>query len=133
VWWKEGQRCLLERALPVILVLLDFLHGIVTKSEVIMSRYLFWRHPAPANPPSSRNIRELKRKDHRGTIKHPTMILRDKPGKDTWRHAQAGADAVAPSSPSKLPDPESGGEKASAVVAELLGTVDILGRIQAGR
>lgn len=38
-----------------------------------------------------------------GTIKHHGHDFDiDKPGKDTWRHAQAGADAVAISSPEKL-------------------------------
>jgi molybdopterin-guanine dinucleotide biosynthesis protein B len=49
-------------------------------------------------------IRELKnRKVRVGTIKHDAHGFDiDKPGKDTWRHAQAGADAVIISSPSRF-------------------------------
>jgi molybdopterin-guanine dinucleotide biosynthesis protein B len=46
-------------------------------------------------------IKELKkRKVQVGTVKHDVHGFDiDKPGKDTWRHAQAGADVVAISSP----------------------------------
>lgn len=49
-------------------------------------------------------IRELKKRGLRiGTVKHHVHAFEiDKPGKDTWRHAQAGADAVAISSPSNF-------------------------------
>ena len=49
-------------------------------------------------------IRELKnRKIRVGTVKHDVHGFDiDHPGKDTWRHAQAGADAVIISSPSKV-------------------------------
>ncbi len=49
-------------------------------------------------------IRELKGRGYRvGTIKHDTHGFEiDKPGKDSWRHAQAGSDAVLISSPEKL-------------------------------
>ena len=49
-------------------------------------------------------IPELKRRGYRvGTIKHGVRNFQmDHPGKDTWRHAQAGADSVAISAPSKL-------------------------------
>lgn len=49
-------------------------------------------------------LRELKRRGHRvGTIKHDTHGFDiDKPGKDTWRHAQAGSDAVVISGPHKM-------------------------------
>ncbi|MFQ6001600.1 MAG: molybdopterin-guanine dinucleotide biosynthesis protein B [Anaerolineae bacterium] len=49
-------------------------------------------------------IAELKRRGYRlGTIKHDTHGFEiDKPGKDSWRHAQAGSDAVLISSPEKL-------------------------------
>jgi len=49
-------------------------------------------------------LRELKnRKIKVGTVKHDVHGFDiDKPGKDTWRHAQAGADAVVISSPSKV-------------------------------
>lgn len=47
-------------------------------------------------------IKELKnRKILVGTVKHDVHGFEiDKPGKDTWRHARAGADAVTISSPS---------------------------------
>jgi molybdopterin-guanine dinucleotide biosynthesis protein B len=49
-------------------------------------------------------IKELKNRNVKvGTIKHDVHGFDiDKPGKDTWRHAQAGADAVILSSPSKI-------------------------------
>ncbi len=49
-------------------------------------------------------IRELKSKGYRvATIKHSHHEFdTDQPGKDTWRFAQAGSDAVIISSPSKL-------------------------------
>jgi len=49
-------------------------------------------------------IAELKRRGYRvGTIKHDTHGFEiDKPGKDSWRHAQAGSDAVLISSPEKV-------------------------------
>lgn len=49
-------------------------------------------------------ICELKRRGYRvGTVKHDSHGFDlDKPGKDTWRHAQAGSDAVAISSPGKM-------------------------------
>ncbi len=49
-------------------------------------------------------IAELKGRGYGvGTIKHDTHGFEiDKPGKDSWRHAQAGSDAVLISSPEKL-------------------------------
>ena len=49
-------------------------------------------------------IRELKIRGYRvATIKHDVHGFEmDKPGKDTWRHAQAGADVVCISSPDKM-------------------------------
>lgn len=49
-------------------------------------------------------IQELKRRDYRlAIIKHHTHNFEiDHPGKDTWRHARAGADIVAISSPEKV-------------------------------
>lgn len=49
-------------------------------------------------------IRELKKRSLKvGTIKHHGHDFEmDKPGKDTWRHAQAGADAVIIASPEKV-------------------------------
>lgn len=51
-----------------------------------------------------RIIRELKGRGRRiGTIKHDTHGFSiDKPGKDTWRHARAGSDAVVISGPQKM-------------------------------
>lgn len=49
-------------------------------------------------------IRELKTRGYRvGTIKHDVHGFEmDRPGKDTWRHSQAGADVVCISSPAKM-------------------------------
>jgi molybdopterin-guanine dinucleotide biosynthesis protein B len=49
-------------------------------------------------------LRELKRRGYRvGTVKHDTHGFDvDKPGKDSWRHAQAGSDVVVISGPQKL-------------------------------
>jgi len=49
-------------------------------------------------------IPELIARDYRvASIKHATHSLSfDEPGKDSWRHAQAGSDAVAISSPDKI-------------------------------
>lgn len=49
-------------------------------------------------------IRELKRREIRvAVVKHDTHGFDiDKPGKDTWRMAEAGADAVVISSPFKM-------------------------------
>ena len=49
-------------------------------------------------------IRELKRRGYRiGTVKHDAHGFDlDQPGKDTWRHAQAGSDVVAISGPHKM-------------------------------
>lgn len=51
-----------------------------------------------------RLIPELKRRGHRvGTIKHDAHSFDiDHPGKDTWRHAQAGSDHVVISSPERV-------------------------------
>jgi molybdopterin-guanine dinucleotide biosynthesis protein B len=51
-----------------------------------------------------RILRELKRRGHRvGTVKHDAHGFEiDQPGKDTWRHAQAGSDAVVISGPHKM-------------------------------
>jgi len=51
-----------------------------------------------------RLVAELKRRDYRvATIKHDVHGFdMDRPGKDSWRHAQAGSDAVVISSPKKL-------------------------------
>jgi molybdopterin-guanine dinucleotide biosynthesis protein B len=49
-------------------------------------------------------IRELKRRGYRiGTVKHDAHGFEvDKPGKDSWRHAQAGSDVTAISGPNQL-------------------------------
>ena len=49
-------------------------------------------------------VRELKSRGYRvAVIKHsPHGFDMDQPGKDTWRHAQAGSDIVAVSSPDRL-------------------------------
>lgn len=49
-------------------------------------------------------ISEMKRLGYKvATIKHDVHGFdMDKPGKDTWRHAQAGADVVCISSPQKI-------------------------------
>lgn len=51
-----------------------------------------------------RILHELKQRGYKvGTIKHDTHDFDiDKPGKDTWRHAQAGSDAVVISGPRKM-------------------------------
>jgi len=74
-------------------------------------------------------IRELKiRKIRVGTIKHDAHGFDiDKPGKDTWRHAQAGADAVIISSPAKFALIKKVDEEMSLdQVAELLPDMDII-------
>ncbi|MGD2176597.1 MAG: molybdopterin-guanine dinucleotide biosynthesis protein B [Anaerolineae bacterium] len=50
-------------------------------------------------------IREFKRRGHRvATVKHHSHsgLDFDRPGKDTWRHAQAGSDHVVIASPDRL-------------------------------
>lgn len=49
-------------------------------------------------------IAEMKRRGHKlAIIKHDVHGFEmDHPGKDTWRHAQAGADVVCISSPAKM-------------------------------
>lgn len=49
-------------------------------------------------------IAEMKRRGYRvATIKHDVHGFdMDKPGKDTWRHARAGADVVCIASPQKI-------------------------------
>lgn len=51
-----------------------------------------------------RVIREIKRRGYKlGTVKHDTHGFEiDRPGKDSWRHARAGSDAVAISGPRKM-------------------------------
>ena len=49
-------------------------------------------------------VREIKMRGYRvGTVKHDVHGFEmDKPGKDSWRHAQAGSDAVVVSGPRKM-------------------------------
>ncbi|MGD9047079.1 MAG: molybdopterin-guanine dinucleotide biosynthesis protein B [Anaerolineae bacterium] len=51
-----------------------------------------------------RVIREIKRRGYKvGTVKHDTHGFDvDRPGKDSWRHAKAGSDAVVISGPRKM-------------------------------
>jgi molybdopterin-guanine dinucleotide biosynthesis protein B len=51
-----------------------------------------------------RVIREIKQRGYRvGTVKHDIHGFEmDKPGKDSWRHARAGSDAVVVSGPRKM-------------------------------
>ncbi|MBO8170597.1 MAG: molybdopterin-guanine dinucleotide biosynthesis protein B [Bacillaceae bacterium] len=51
-----------------------------------------------------RVVSQLKKRGYRvGTLKHDAHRFEmDKPGKDTWKHAQAGADVVAISSDDKF-------------------------------
>jgi len=74
-------------------------------------------------------IRELKQRNIKvGTVKHDVHGFDiDKPGKDTWRHAQAGADAVIISSPTKVAIIQKVEQEMSLdQVAELISNVDII-------
>nr|MBC7245854.1 molybdopterin-guanine dinucleotide biosynthesis protein B [Chloroflexota bacterium] len=73
-----------DRAVPVV--------SIVGRSNVGKTTFL------------ERLIRELKRRGYRvGTIKHYEHDFDiDVPGKDSWRHAQAGSDVTVISSPQKM-------------------------------
>jgi len=74
-------------------------------------------------------IREAKRRGWRvATLKHDVHGFEmDQPGKDTWRHAQAGADIVAISSPHKIAILESvsGDQPLDEVIARIHG-VDVI-------
>jgi len=78
-----ASRCggVLEKAVPVV--------SFVGKSGVGKTTAL------------ERVLREIKRRGYRvGTVKHHLHAFElDTPGKDSWRHAQAGSDAVVISSP----------------------------------
>lgn len=74
-------------------------------------------------------IREIKRRGHRvGTIKHDRHGFEmDKPGKDTWRHAQAGSDVVAISGPHKMAlIRQLEAEMPLEEIVPLMGTVDLV-------
>lgn len=74
-------------------------------------------------------LREAKRRGWRvATVKHDVHGFdMDKPGKDTWRHAQAGADMVVISSPQKIAILESVPEDQplTAVISRIRG-VDLI-------
>ncbi len=74
-------------------------------------------------------LRESKRRGWRtATIKHDVHGFEmDQPGKDTWRHAQAGADIVVISSPQKIAILESvlNDQPLDAVIARIRG-VDLI-------
>jgi molybdopterin-guanine dinucleotide biosynthesis protein B len=74
-------------------------------------------------------IRELKRRGHKvGTVKHDAHGFDvDQPGKDTWRHAQAGSDAVAISGPHKMAlIRQLGAEMSLNDIVGLMGDVDLV-------
>ncbi|MGI6119788.1 MAG: molybdopterin-guanine dinucleotide biosynthesis protein B [Desulfosporosinus sp.] len=74
-------------------------------------------------------IREAKRRGWRvAVLKHDVHGFEmDQPGKDTWRHAQAGADVVAISSPYRIAILESvsGEQSLEEVIARIQG-VDVI-------
>lgn len=75
-------------------------------------------------------VPELKRRGYRvGTIKHDAHQFEiDVPGKDSWRHRQAGADVVAISSREQLAVIQSVAQEQEldAVAAKMAGAVDII-------
>jgi molybdopterin-guanine dinucleotide biosynthesis protein B len=74
-------------------------------------------------------IREIKRRGYKvGTIKHDTHGFEvDKPGKDSWRHAQAGSDAVVISGPRRMALIRTLDEEMSLDrIVELMGDVDLV-------
>lgn len=76
-----------------------------------------------------RVIREIKRRGYRlGTVKHDTHGFEiDKPGKDSWRHAQAGSDAVVISGPRKMAlVRQLEAEMPLDRIVELMGDVDLV-------
>ncbi len=76
-----------------------------------------------------RVIREIKRRGYRvGTVKHDTHGFEmDKPGKDSWRHAQAGSDAVVVSGPRKMALIRRTDEEMQLEdIVELMGDVDLV-------
>jgi len=76
-----------------------------------------------------RVIREIKQRGYRvGTVKHDTHGFEvDKPGKDSWRHGQAGSDAVVISGPRKMAlIRQLDREMALDEIAELMGDVDLV-------
>lgn len=75
-------------------------------------------------------IAELKRRDRRvATVKHDAHSFEmDHPGKDTWRHRQAGSDVVVISSPEKLAVIERVDQEQTLdqIAARYIGNVDII-------
>ncbi|KUO48964.1 MAG: molybdopterin-guanine dinucleotide biosynthesis protein MobB [Desulfitibacter sp. BRH_c19] len=74
-------------------------------------------------------LREIKSRGYKvATIKHDVHGFDiDVPGKDTWKHAQAGADTVVISSPNKIAIIEKlSEEKTLDEIAEKLQNVDII-------
>ncbi len=74
-------------------------------------------------------IREFKKRGYKiAVVKHHMHDFEiDKPGKDTWRHAQAGADTVVLSSPTKIATIEKiTQEKTLDEIAASLQEVDIV-------
>jgi len=74
-------------------------------------------------------IAELKRRGHRvATVKHDVHGFEvDRPGKDSWRLAQAGSDSVVIASPKKLAlIKRLDGELALSEIAAFLSDVDII-------
>ncbi|WP_258359634.1 molybdopterin-guanine dinucleotide biosynthesis protein B [Moorella sulfitireducens (nom. illeg.)] len=72
---------------------------------------------------------EIKRRGYRvATIKHDTHGFDiDRPGKDTWRHAEAGADVVVISSPTKIAIIEKvEAELSLDAIAERIENVDLI-------
>jgi len=76
-----------------------------------------------------RVIHEIKRRGYRvGTVKHDTHGFEmDKPGKDSWRHAQAGSDSVVISGPRKMALIRKMDEEMPLDdIVELMGDVDLV-------
>jgi molybdopterin-guanine dinucleotide biosynthesis protein B len=76
-----------------------------------------------------RIIRELKRRGYKvGTVKHDTHGFEvDRPGKDSWRHAQAGSDTVVISGPCRMAlIRQLAGEMSLDEIVRMLGDVDIV-------
>ena len=74
-------------------------------------------------------IAEMKKRGYRvGTVKHTHHeIETDRPGKDTWLHAKAGAEAVVLASPGRLAMVKSvPGDPALEQACELLQDMDII-------
>jgi molybdopterin-guanine dinucleotide biosynthesis protein B len=76
-----------------------------------------------------RVIQEIKRRGYKvGTVKHDTHGFEiDRPGKDSWRHARAGSDAVVVSGPRKMALIRQLDEEMSLdEIVQLMGGVDLV-------